>query len=123
MTRAEQPAVVTAPANPTYDEALAADSRERAVRALLRTPRLRRLWSAQLVSGIGDALALLVLVLLALQAAASEGPSAAGTAARPSPSPPSSGSGSSPPCSSARSSSARWPGCWAPAASWTAAGP
>ncbi|MYV78788.1 dTMP kinase [Streptomyces sp. SID1046] len=73
MTRAEQPAVVTAPANPTYDEALAADSRERAVRALLRTPRLRRLWSAQLVSGIGDALALLVLVLLAVQAAASEG--------------------------------------------------
>ncbi|WP_162498487.1 dTMP kinase [Streptomyces sp. Sge12] len=73
MTRAEQPAVVTAPANPTYDEALAADSRERAVRALLRTPRLRRLWSAQLVSGIGDALTLLVLVLLALQAAASEG--------------------------------------------------
>ncbi|MFC9294355.1 dTMP kinase [Streptomyces sp. NPDC057011] len=69
MTRAEQPTVVTAPANPTYDEALAADSRERAVRALLRTPRLRRLWSAQLVSGIGDALALLVLVLLALQAA------------------------------------------------------
>lgn len=38
MTRAEQPTVVTAPANPTYDEALAADSRERAVRALLRTP-------------------------------------------------------------------------------------
>ncbi|WP_371617203.1 dTMP kinase [Streptomyces sp. NBC_00454] len=82
MTRAEQPTVVTAttataqttpntphtPA-PTYDEALAADSRERAVRALLRTPRLRRLWSAQLVSGIGDALALLVLVLLAFQAA------------------------------------------------------
>ncbi|MFE2166694.1 dTMP kinase [Streptomyces sp. NPDC059447] len=73
MTRAEQPTVVTADANPTYDEALAADSRERAVRALLRTPRLRRLWSAQLVSGIGDALALLVLVLLALQAAVQEG--------------------------------------------------
>ncbi|MDJ0384451.1 dTMP kinase [Streptomyces sp. G-G2] len=77
MTRAEQPTVVTAPENPTppptYDEALAADSRERAVRALLRTPRLRRLWSAQLVSGIGDMLALLVLVLLALQAAVSEG--------------------------------------------------
>ncbi|MFF3653325.1 dTMP kinase [Streptomyces sp. NPDC002181] len=72
MTRAEQPTVVTAPANPTYDEALAADSRERAVRALLRTPRLRRLWSAQLVSGIGDALALLVLVLLAFQIAVSE---------------------------------------------------
>ncbi|GHE65936.1 dTMP kinase [Streptomyces vinaceus] len=72
MTRAEQPTVVTAPANPAYDEALAADSRERAVRALLRTPRLRRLWSAQLVSGIGDALALLVLVLLAFQSAVSE---------------------------------------------------
>ncbi|MFE2311362.1 dTMP kinase, partial [Streptomyces sp. NPDC059411] len=79
MTRAEQPTVVTATTAtaqttpdttaPTYDEALAADSRERAVRALLRTPRLRRLWSAQLVSGIGDALALLVLVLLAFQAA------------------------------------------------------
>lgn len=77
MTRAEQPTVVTdtetADENATYDEALAADSRERAVRALLRTPRLRRLWSAQLVSGIGDALALLVLVLLAYQAAVSEG--------------------------------------------------
>ncbi|RKT05425.1 dTMP kinase [Streptomyces sp. 3211.6] len=68
MTRAEQPPVVTASENPAYDEALAADSRERAVRALLRTPGLRRLWSAQLVSGIGDALALLVLVLLTLQA-------------------------------------------------------
>ncbi|MEU8434389.1 dTMP kinase [Streptomyces sp. NPDC029216] len=68
MTRAEQPTVVTASENPLYDEALAADSRERAVRALLRTPGLRRLWSAQLVSGIGDALALLVLVLLTLQA-------------------------------------------------------
>ncbi|MEW2412641.1 dTMP kinase [Streptomyces sp. NPDC046866] len=72
MTRAEQPTGVTAPQNPTYDEALAADSRERAVRALLRTPRLRRLWSAQLVSGIGDALAVLVLVLLVLQAAVSQ---------------------------------------------------
>ncbi|MFI5618167.1 dTMP kinase [Streptomyces sp. NPDC051567] len=73
MTRAEQPTVVTASERPTYDEALAADSRERAVRALLRTPGLRRLWSAQLVSGVGDALALLVLVLLAFQAALSEG--------------------------------------------------
>ncbi|WP_328969273.1 dTMP kinase [Streptomyces sp. NBC_00239] len=68
MTRAEQPTVV----NPTYDEALAADSRERAVRSLLRIPPLRRLWSAQLVSGVGDALALLVLVLLAFQAAVAE---------------------------------------------------
>ncbi|MGY1452302.1 dTMP kinase [Streptomyces sp. SS8] len=64
MTRAEQPPVVS----PTSD-ALAADSRERAVRALLRHAPLRRLWGAQLAGGVGDALALLVLVLLALQAA------------------------------------------------------
>ncbi|ORT59213.1 dTMP kinase [Streptomyces sp. CB03238] len=71
MTRAEQPTVLS----PTSDSdaALAADSRERAVRALLRNPPLRRLWSAQLVGGIGDALAVLVLVLLALQAAVVEG--------------------------------------------------
>ncbi|GAA1507137.1 hypothetical protein GCM10009730_08650 [Streptomyces albidochromogenes] len=68
MTRAEQPTVVS----PTSD-ALAADSRERAVRALLRLPPLRRLWSAQLVGHTGDALALLVLLLLSLQAAISEG--------------------------------------------------
>lgn len=65
MTRAEQP---TAP-HPAPDDALVADSRERAVRALLRRPQLRRLWSAQLVGGVGDILALLVLVLLAVQAA------------------------------------------------------
>ncbi|MCP3820262.1 dTMP kinase [Streptomyces sp. A3M-1-3] len=69
MTRAEQPTVVSTPS----DDALAADSRERAVRALLRFPPLRRLWSAHLVGGIGDALALLVLVLLSLQAAVGEG--------------------------------------------------
>lgn len=69
MTRAEQP---TAP-NTASDAALAADSRERAVRALLRRPQLKRLWSAQLVGGVGDILALLVLVLLALQAAIAEG--------------------------------------------------
>ncbi|MEU4655827.1 dTMP kinase [Streptomyces sp. NPDC023723] len=69
MTRAEQP---TAP-QPAPDDALVADSRERAVRALLRRPQLRRLWSAQLVGGIGDTLALLVLVLLAVQAAISVG--------------------------------------------------
>ncbi|MEV8456842.1 dTMP kinase [Streptomyces sp. NPDC052095] len=67
MTRAEQPTVVS----PTSDT-LAADSRERAVRALLRVPPLRRLWSAQLIGGTGDALALLVLVLMALQAAVLE---------------------------------------------------
>ncbi|MEU2515272.1 dTMP kinase [Streptomyces syringium] len=68
MTRAEQPTVVT----PTSG-ALAADSRERAVRALLRFPPLRRLWRAQAVGGIGDSLALLVLMLLSLQAAVAAG--------------------------------------------------
>lgn len=52
---------------------MVADSRERAVRALLRQPQLKRLWSAQLVGGVGDALALLVLVVLVLQAAVAEG--------------------------------------------------
>ncbi|MET9256900.1 dTMP kinase [Streptomyces sp. NPDC003717] len=69
MTRAEQP---TAP-HPTSDDALVADSRERAVRSLLRRPQLRRLWSAQLVGGVGDTLALLVLVLLVVQAAIGAG--------------------------------------------------
>ncbi|MFI9601513.1 dTMP kinase [Streptomyces sp. NPDC052043] len=65
MTRAEQPTAHTS----TSDDALLVDSRERAVRALLRRPQVRRLWSAQLVGGVGDTLALLVLVVLALQAA------------------------------------------------------
>ena len=69
MTRAEQPTAH----EPAPDDALVADSRERAVRALLRRPQLKRLWSAQLVGGVGDALALLVLVVLALQAAIAEG--------------------------------------------------
>ncbi|MEU0725745.1 dTMP kinase [Streptomyces sp. NPDC006140] len=69
MTRAEHP---TAP-QPAPDDALVADSRERAVRALLRRPQLKRLWSAQLVGGVGDTLALLVLVVLALQASIAEG--------------------------------------------------
>ena len=69
MTRAEQPTAH----HPAPDDALVADSRERAVRALLREPQLKRLWSAQLVGGVGDALALLVFVLLALQAAIAEG--------------------------------------------------
>ncbi|WP_431995011.1 dTMP kinase [Streptomyces griseoflavus] len=68
MTRAEQP---TAP-QPAPDDALVADSRERAVRALLRRPQLKRLWSAHLVGGVGDVLALLVLVLLVLQATIAE---------------------------------------------------
>lgn len=69
MTRAEQPTAHT----PAPDEALVADSRERAVRALLREPQLKRLWSAQLVGSTGDFLALFVLVALTLQAAIAEG--------------------------------------------------
>lgn len=69
MTRAEQPTAH----HPASDDALAADSRERAVRSLLRQPQLKRLWSAQFVGGVGDVLALLVLVLLSLQAAIAEG--------------------------------------------------
>ncbi len=41
--------------------------------ALLRFPPLRRLWTAQFTSGIGDMLGLLVLLLLAMQAAAVRG--------------------------------------------------
>lgn len=41
--------------------------------ALLRFPPLRRLWSAQFTSGIGDMLGLLVLLLLAMQSAAVQG--------------------------------------------------
>ncbi|WP_245979353.1 dTMP kinase [Streptomyces diacarni] len=55
------------------DDSLAAESREGAVTALLRFPPLRRLWTAQFTSGIGDMLALLVLLLLAMQAAAVRG--------------------------------------------------
>ncbi|MFD8936268.1 dTMP kinase, partial [Streptomyces sp. NPDC059578] len=68
MTRAEQPTA----GNPAPDTALVADSRERAIRALLRNAPLKRLWGAQLIGGLGDALALLVLVLLTLRAAVSE---------------------------------------------------
>ncbi|MFD5031764.1 dTMP kinase [Streptomyces sp. NPDC058405] len=75
MTRAEQPTVVSATSD---SDALAADSRERAVRSLLRLPPLRRLWGAQLVGGIGDVLAVLVLLLLSLQAAIAEGSFGAG---------------------------------------------
>lgn len=68
MTRPEQPDRLG-----DSDAALVADSRERAVRALLRHQPLRRLWSAHVVGSTGDALALLVLVLLGLQAAVAEG--------------------------------------------------
>ncbi|MFI2209959.1 dTMP kinase [Streptomyces sp. NPDC020141] len=81
MTRSEQPADQQAVVSPVSEttthaegsDALAADSRERALRALLRVPTLRRLWNAQAVGGVGDALAVLVLLLLTLQAAVSEG--------------------------------------------------
>jgi dTMP kinase len=69
MTRAEQPTAH----HPAPDDALVADSRERAVRALLRQPQLKWLWSAHLVGGVGDALALLVLVVLAFQTATGQG--------------------------------------------------
>jgi dTMP kinase len=68
VTRAEQPKVVDPPGG-APDEALAADSRERARRALLQVPELRRLWEAQFTGGVGDALAVLVLILLSVQAA------------------------------------------------------
>lgn len=55
----------------SFGDDLAADSRERAVRALLRIPTLRRLWSAQLTGGVADRLGLLVLIVLTVQAAAS----------------------------------------------------
>ncbi|MFI6644417.1 dTMP kinase [Streptomyces sp. NPDC050504] len=69
----EEPKVVS-PTSDTPDTSnpLVADSRERAVRALLRVPTLRRLWSAQLTGGVGDALGLLVLLLLTLEAAVGE---------------------------------------------------
>ncbi|AVZ74449.1 dTMP kinase [Streptomyces lunaelactis] len=78
MTRAEQPAeqqavLNTASETASDSDALVADSRERAVRALLRFPPLRRLWSAQVVGGIGDAVAVLVLLLLTLQASVLQG--------------------------------------------------
>ncbi|MFJ2442573.1 dTMP kinase [Streptomyces sp. NPDC087658] len=72
MTRAEQPTVVSPTSDSTDSGALAADSRERAVRSLLRLAPMRRLWGAQLVGGVGDVLAILVLLLLTLQAALAE---------------------------------------------------
>ncbi|MEO3972351.1 dTMP kinase [Streptomyces sp. CAU 1734] len=83
MTRSEQPAdrraavstVSEAAPGPGDDapDALAADSRERAVRSLLRIPSLRKLWSAQAAGGVADAVGVFVLLLLTLQVALSEG--------------------------------------------------
>ena len=72
MTRSEQPPQPADVADVTeaFATDLAADSRERAVGALLKIPALRRLWSAQLTGAIADRLGLLVLLLLTLQATA-----------------------------------------------------
>ncbi|GGO89348.1 dTMP kinase [Wenjunlia tyrosinilytica] len=70
MTRGDQSTDVPEPTGAAGGDAvLAADSRERAVGALLRIPRLRKLWTAQFIGGIADRLALLVLLVLAVQAA------------------------------------------------------
>ncbi len=53
-----------------FTDALAADSRERAVGALLRVPTLRKLWTAQFTGAVGDRLGLLALLALAVQAEA-----------------------------------------------------
>lgn len=65
MTRIERPRDVT----DAFAGDLAADSRERAVGALLKIPPLRKLWSAQLTGGIADRLGMLVLIWLTVQAA------------------------------------------------------
>lgn len=70
MTRSEQPAQ-TADVTDAFATDLAADSRERAVGALLRIPALRKLWSAQLTGAVADRLGLLVLLVLTVQATAS----------------------------------------------------
>ena len=69
MTRSEQPAQ-PADVTDTFATDLAADSRERAVGALLKIPALRRLWNAQLTGAVADRLGLLVLLLLTVQAVA-----------------------------------------------------
>ncbi|MDJ0346163.1 dTMP kinase [Streptomyces sp. H10-C2] len=69
MTRSERPRDVT----DAFAGDLAADSRERAVGALLKIPPLRKLWGAQLTGGIADRLGLLVLLVLTVQAAVSAG--------------------------------------------------
>jgi len=77
MTRSEQPA--EEPIQPTdvtdaFAGDLAADSRERAVGALLKIPPLRKLWGAQFTGTVADRLALLTLVALTGQAAVTTEP-------------------------------------------------
>jgi dTMP kinase len=79
MTPSEQPAsadvsdvsATAASAGDAFAADLAADSRERAVGALLKIPALRKLWSAQMTGAVADRLGLLVLLVLAFQAAVS----------------------------------------------------
>ncbi|MGW6460118.1 dTMP kinase, partial [Streptomyces sp. NPDC055078] len=84
MTRSEQPAeqpvvvstvpeTVSGTGGSDDSDALAADSRRRALRSLLRVPSLRRLWHAHVTGSVGDAIGVFVLLLLTLQAAVVEG--------------------------------------------------
>jgi dTMP kinase len=72
MTRSEQP-TQSADVTDAFAADLAADSRERAVGALLRIPALRKLWGAQLTGAVADRLGLLVLLVLTTQAAGAAG--------------------------------------------------
>ncbi len=67
MTRVEQPG---GPGD--FTTSLAADSRERAVSALLRVPALRKLWTAQFTGAVGDRLGALALLALTVQAAVAQ---------------------------------------------------
>ncbi|SHN31621.1 dTMP kinase [Actinacidiphila paucisporea] len=67
MTRSEQPPQ-PADVTPAFAGDLAADSRDRAVGALLKIPALRKLWNAQLTGAVADRLGLLVLLWLTAQA-------------------------------------------------------
>ncbi|MEW1858938.1 dTMP kinase [Streptomyces sp. NPDC088194] len=68
MTRSEQPAQPATDVTEAFATDLSADSRERAVGALLKIPTLRKLWSAQLTGAVADRLGLLVLLVLTVQA-------------------------------------------------------
>ncbi|MDX6316340.1 MAG: dTMP kinase, partial [Streptomyces sp.] len=92
MTRSEQPAEHEQQQQPTIDAThgtdvtggtdvadafagdLAADSRERAVGALLKIPPLRKLWGAHFTGTVADRLGLLTLVALTVQAAVAAQP-------------------------------------------------
>jgi dTMP kinase len=65
MTRSEKPTDVA----DAFADQLAAESRERAVGALLKIPLLRKLWGAQLTGAVADRLGLLTLLALTVQAA------------------------------------------------------